>query len=148
MYKTWRLTSCTLTECTHNSDDRRRFLIKLARNQSSSVLIYIKLSVMAFIWGGTFIVGRILVQSLSPFSAAFWRHAIASLCLLVLTLKLEGRLPKLRRQDMLPVIVLGLSSIFAYNAFFSRDSKPLAPVEHRSLSPPIPLRSPSLQCCC
>lgn len=84
----------------------------------SPIWIYIKLAVMTVIWGGTFIAGRTVVQSVSPFSAAFCRYAIATLLLLILTIKLEGRLPKLRQHQVLPIVVLGLSGIFAYNAFF------------------------------
>jgi drug/metabolite transporter (DMT)-like permease len=80
--------------------------------------IYLKLAVMTAIWGGTFIAGRIVLQSLGPFEAAFCRYAIATLCLVLLTVKLEGGLPKLRRHQVIPVVLLGLSGIFAYNAFF------------------------------
>ncbi|MBD2103527.1 DMT family transporter [Leptolyngbya sp. FACHB-261] len=79
---------------------------------------YLKLAVMTLIWGGSFIAGRAVVQTIGPFSAAFCRYAIATLLLLFLTIKLEGGLPRLKRQQLLPVIALGLSGIFAYNAFF------------------------------
>ncbi|MEO0808560.1 MAG: EamA family transporter, partial [Cyanobacteria bacterium J06643_4] len=43
------------------------------------VRIYLKLVATALIWGGTFIAGRIAVQTIGPFSVAFLRFAIASL---------------------------------------------------------------------
>ncbi len=51
----------------------------------SNALTYIKLLLMAFFWGGTFIAGRLLVGEVSPFSAAFLRFTIASATLLCLT---------------------------------------------------------------
>jgi drug/metabolite transporter (DMT)-like permease len=46
---------------------------------------YAKLVLTAVIWGGTFIAGRIAMQSMGPFTAAFWRFAIAATCLLLLS---------------------------------------------------------------
>ncbi|MBD1867616.1 DMT family transporter [Cyanobacteria bacterium FACHB-471] len=91
---------------------------KSTDNSTPPTLIFIKLAAMTVIWGATFIVGRVLMQSVAPFTAAFWRYAIATLCLLLLTIKQEGRLPPLRSQQVLPLVILGLSGIFAYNAFF------------------------------
>ncbi|MBD2004732.1 MULTISPECIES: DMT family transporter [Cyanophyceae] len=81
------------------------------------MIVYVKLALTALIWGGTFIAGRIVVQSMEPFSVAFCRFAIASLCLLLFTHK-EGSLPKLKPQQILQVVLLGLTGVFAYNAFF------------------------------
>jgi drug/metabolite transporter (DMT)-like permease len=80
--------------------------------------IYLKLTAMTVIWGGTFIAGRSVVQTVGPFSVAFCRYAIATLLLLLLSFKLEGGLPRLRQHHVLPIVMLGLSGIFAYNAFF------------------------------
>ena len=57
------------------------------------MLIYIKLFFTAFFWGGTFIAGRVISQHVGPFAAAFLRFTIASLLLLPLAYKFEGRLP-------------------------------------------------------
>jgi drug/metabolite transporter (DMT)-like permease len=91
---------------------------KSINHDKSLIAIYIKLSLMTVIWGGAFIAGRMVVQTVGPFSAAFLRFAIATLCLLCLTLQLEGGLPKLQRHQVIPIVLLGLSGIFAYNAFF------------------------------
>lgn len=82
------------------------------------MIIYLKLFLTALIWGGTFIAGRIVVQTMEPFTSAFCRFAIASVCLLLLTQKIEGRLPKLQKAQYFLVILLGLTGVFSYNAFF------------------------------
>ncbi|MBN1957447.1 MAG: DMT family transporter [Desulfuromonadales bacterium] len=86
--------------------------------EQSNLIIYLKLLLMALFWGGTFIAGRLLAGEVSPFSAAFLRFSIASLALIVLTLRQYGTLPPVSRQQRLPLLFLGLSGIFAYNAFF------------------------------
>ncbi|WNN87367.1 DMT family transporter [Gloeocapsopsis dulcis] len=80
----------------------------------------------AVVWGGTFIAGRLVVQSLEPFSAAFCRFAISSICLLLLTLRREGQLPRLQQNQLLQVVLLGMTGIFAYNAFFFLGLKTIA----------------------
>ncbi len=79
---------------------------------------YIKLFLTAVFWGGTFIAGRIVAATVSPFSAAFLRFAIAASCLLALTLIREKRFPRLHPRQMTGVALLGLTGIFAYNSFF------------------------------
>jgi drug/metabolite transporter (DMT)-like permease len=80
--------------------------------------IYAKLFLTAVFWGGTFIAGRIVAATVSPFSAAFLRFAIAASCLLVLMLAREKRLPPLAPRQVVGVVLLGLTGIFAYNSFF------------------------------
>ena len=62
--------------------------------------------------------GRILGENVGPFSAAFLRFAVAALLLLAIVRQQEGRLTPLARSQRLPVILLGLTGVFAYNAFF------------------------------
>jgi len=81
-------------------------------------MIYLKLLLTAFFWGGTFVAGRVLKQNVEPFSAAFLRFAVAAFLLLAIVRKREGRFPRLERSQWLPVILLGLTGVFAYNAFF------------------------------
>jgi len=87
------------------------------------VLVYLKLLLTAFLWGGTFVAGRFLAKDMSPFSAAFLRFAVASSCLLFIVWKTEGRLPLLRKNQIIPVILLGMSGIFTYNVFFFKGLK-------------------------
>jgi drug/metabolite transporter (DMT)-like permease len=80
--------------------------------------IYLKLLLTAVFWGGTFIGGRVVAKNVEPFSAAFLRFAIASVFLLVLTLKAEGRFPPIKASQIVPIIALGATGVFGYNAFF------------------------------
>jgi drug/metabolite transporter (DMT)-like permease len=82
------------------------------------ILIYIKLLLTATFWGGTFIAGKVIAQSVHPVNAAFLRFTIAAICLLILVRKSEGRLPRLHSGQILPVILLGLTGVFAYNTLF------------------------------
>lgn len=89
----------------------------------TEMLIYAKLLLTAIFWGGTFVAGRSLAQNVGPFSAAFFRFAIACAWLVLLTWKIEGKLPVLKRNQMLPVLVLGLTGVFCYNLFFFKGLK-------------------------
>ncbi len=80
--------------------------------------IYLKLLCTSMFWGGTFVAGRVTALYVPPFSAAFLRFAIASACLVLLLRIREGGLPKLRRNQFMPILVLGLSGVFAYNVLF------------------------------
>ena len=80
--------------------------------------IYLKLTATAVIWGGTFIAGRIAVQSIGPFTAAFLRLAIASIALWFVVYRTHGCVPKLSSPQYRIVLLLGLSGIFGYNALF------------------------------
>ena len=81
-------------------------------------MIYIKLLLTAFFWGGTFIAGKMIADSVHPVCASFLRFAIASVFLLGFTLKTEGRIPTLGKKQILPVVFLGLTGVFAYNILF------------------------------
>ena len=82
------------------------------------LITYLKLLMTAIFWGGTFISGRMLADSVPPFSAAFFRFLFAVVCLYVLVVRREGQIPKLKRQQILPVVLLGLTGVLAYNVFF------------------------------
>ncbi|MGB3310948.1 MAG: DMT family transporter [Nodosilinea sp.] len=82
------------------------------------LMTYLKLLITMLLWGGTFIAGRLVVQDMGAFAAAFCRFAIASLALLVLTYAIEGTLPRPPRRLWLSIALLGLTGIFAYNVFF------------------------------
>jgi drug/metabolite transporter (DMT)-like permease len=82
------------------------------------MIVYVKLLMAAFFWGGTFIAGRVVAQGVGPFSAAFLRFAGASLLLVLITRKIEGGLPRLKRDQIIPVVLLGMTGVFAYNVLF------------------------------
>ena len=70
------------------------------------------------IWGGTFVVGRIIAQTMSPFAAGFGRFATASIFLWFLIRYRKDKLPRLDYRQMLLVVCLGASGVLAYNLFF------------------------------
>jgi len=82
------------------------------------LIIYVKLLLTAIFWGGTFIAARVVAQTVGPFSASFLRFAIASIFLVFITIRMEGKIPRLKKHQILPVILLGLTGVFAYNFFF------------------------------
>ena len=81
-------------------------------------IIYLKLVLTMAIWGGTFAIGRVIAQTLSPFTAGFGRFAVASIFLWLLTSFKGEKLAKLNSRQILLVICLGLSGVVAYNLFF------------------------------
>ncbi len=91
--------------------------------ESNKAVIYTKLFVTAILWGGTFIAGRIVARDVGPFSAAFLRFAIASVFLLFITFKRENRLPPVKKGQVIPLILLGMTGVFSYNVFFFKGLK-------------------------
>jgi drug/metabolite transporter (DMT)-like permease len=92
-------------------------------SRKATMIIYLKLILMAFFWGGTFVVGRTLAQTVGPFAAAFFRFAFASIFLVLLLRKAEGRLTWPEKSQIIPVIFLGLTGAFLYNFFFLKGLK-------------------------
>jgi drug/metabolite transporter (DMT)-like permease len=82
------------------------------------VITYFKLLMTAFFWGGTFIAGRLITASVGPYSAAFIRFFIASIFLLLMIWKSEGAIPIIRRNQVLPVLLLAMTGVVAYNICF------------------------------
>lgn len=83
-----------------------------------SLFTYCSLVLTMLLWGGTFIAGRILAEAMEPAGAAFLRFAIASLAMVAAVPLLEGRLKLPPRPLWLPLFLLGLTGVFAYNVFF------------------------------
>jgi len=76
------------------------------------VVIYGKLALAALIWGATFIAAKFILPTMPVFSAAFLRFAIATGCLMLFLRQLP------RPKPFWPLVILGLSGVFAYNFFF------------------------------
>ena len=87
------------------------------------MITYIKLILMAIFWGGTFVAGRSLAQTVGPFAAAFFRFAIASAFLIFIWLRAEGKLTWPEKSQIIPVILLGLTGALLYNFFFLKGLK-------------------------
>ncbi|WP_255534067.1 DMT family transporter [Polynucleobacter sp. MWH-Berg-3C6] len=81
-------------------------------------LLAFKLVMVAALWGGTFIAGRVLAQSLPLMTAAFGRFFVASILLVIVAVKMEGKLPRLNREQILLTALLGFTGIFIYNICF------------------------------
>lgn len=81
-------------------------------------MVYLKLFFTTVFWGGTFIAGKIIAGKVNPYEAAFLRFLIASSFLILLTIKIEGRLPAISLKKTGIIMLLGLTGIFSYNLFF------------------------------
>ena len=79
---------------------------------------YVLLVGSMLIWGGTWVSGRIVAAEMTPLSAAFLRFAVASVFLLLLTTRMEGRFTWPRRDQWLPLTLLGASGVATYNVLF------------------------------
>ena len=99
------------------------WLIKLTLHKGPLLFVYIKLFLTAVFWGGTFIAGRVVAKDVGPYAASFLRFAVASVFLLVITLKAERKLPTLTGRQFIFVILLGMTGVFAYNVFFFKGLK-------------------------
>ena len=81
-------------------------------------VIYGKLLLTAFLWGGTFVAARVVTQHVEPFSASFLRFVVASFFLILLAGKRKESFPFLKKNQLMPAILLGMTGIFTYNVFF------------------------------
>jgi len=82
------------------------------------MMMYVKLLLTAVFWGGTFIAGRQVSQHLGSFSIAFLRFAVASAFLLSLVRIWEGKLVPPGKEQIIPIILLGMTGVFTYNVLF------------------------------
>lgn len=80
--------------------------------------VYILLVISMMLWGGTWVAGRVLAQSMHPMSAAFLRFLLASVLLVGMCRKAQGQLPKLSPRHLLSTLFLGATGVFAYSFFF------------------------------
>ncbi len=92
-------------------------------HKGSLLFVYIKLFLTAVFWGGTFIAGRVVAKDVGPFAASFLRFAIASVFLLFITWRVDGKLPAIKKAQIIPIILLGMTGVFAYNVLFFKGLK-------------------------
>jgi len=69
------------------------------------------------------VAGRSLAQTVGPFAAAFFRFAIASVFLVLLLRRTEGKLTWPAKEQIMAVILLGLTGGLLYNYFFLKGLK-------------------------
>jgi len=82
------------------------------------LLTYLSLTLTMLLWGGTFIAGRVLADSVDPASAAFLRFFIASAAMLFLTRLVDKKFILPPKRLLFPLTLLGMTGVFAYNVFF------------------------------
>ena len=85
---------------------------------ASDSLTYLKLSLVAIIWGGTFVAGRYISSETPPMLSASLRFILAGTTL-TLFLILSGKMfIKVNRSQLFKIIGLGFCGIYTYNLFF------------------------------
>jgi len=80
--------------------------------------VYIKLMLVALLWGGAFIAGRIVSAQLNAPTAALWRYLVATTALLALAFAIERGLPRLTMKQWVGVFVLGTLGVAVTNLCF------------------------------
>ena len=80
--------------------------------------IVVKLTLVALIWGGSFIAGRVAAQEIPATTAALTRYVIASVVLVAMAFAKEGGLPRLDARQWIAAALLGLTGVAAYNYLF------------------------------
>jgi drug/metabolite transporter (DMT)-like permease len=78
---------------------------------------YFKLLATAFVWGATWIAGRVAVSQAAPLAVASWRFLLAAGVLGTLVVIREGW-PRWTFKEWLTLSALGASGIFLYNLCF------------------------------
>lgn len=82
--------------------------------------LYLRLTCVPVLWGGTFIAGRVISAQLPPATAGFIRFVFATLALLAALHFTEGlrAITRITRRQLLGTMALGATGIFAYNLLF------------------------------
>ncbi|VEB45489.1 S-adenosylmethionine/S-adenosylhomocysteine transporter [Chromobacterium violaceum] len=86
--------------------------------RDASPRLYLQLVLVAVIWGGTFIAGRLLAGGLPPLLAACLRFSVASATLLGCLALTRTPLVRPAPGQMLRLALLGLFGVFGYNLCF------------------------------
>jgi drug/metabolite transporter (DMT)-like permease len=81
-------------------------------------MIYLGLILTMLFWGGTFIAGRILAKTVPAADAAFFRFVLAAAALAFLTRLIDGHLRPPPRNQLVGLLLLGLTGVFGYNLCF------------------------------
>ena len=71
------------------------------------------------LWGGTWVAGRIVSQSVGPWTAAFLRFLLAAFFLVAMCLARGGtKAMRVERRQLLSLLMLGATGFFGYSALF------------------------------
>jgi len=82
------------------------------------LLLYLQLTTVSIIWGGTFVAGRFLSGGVPPLLAASIRFLMASLALIIFLVVTRTPFIKPNPKQILQLALLGFFGIFLYNVFF------------------------------
>lgn len=82
------------------------------------ITTYCLLVFTMFLWGGTFIAGRLLTEVISPAPAAFLRFLIATVSLFILAILSKEPLHRPSGKQWLGLFLLGATGVFSYNICF------------------------------
>ena len=105
----------------HLPDIRPRNLMTICEqtlSKPSDLPVYLKLAAVTMVWGGTFVAGRYLADSLSPLLAASLRFLLASVALLLFVRLARIPLARPSVRQWLQLSLLGFFGIFFYNLCF------------------------------
>jgi len=79
---------------------------------------YVKLVLVALVWGASFIAGRVVSAEMDAPTAALWRYLVATTVLIVFAFATERGLPRLDARQWCEVALLGIVGVSAYNLCF------------------------------
>jgi drug/metabolite transporter (DMT)-like permease len=80
--------------------------------------IYVRLALVAVIWGSTFIAGRVVAADMTAPTAALWRFVIATAILLVMVRVRDRGLPRLSLAKWMTFVLLGAIGVAGYALCF------------------------------
>jgi len=86
-------------------------------------VIYVKLILVAIMWGGTFIATRMASQVFEPFTGASFRYLFALVFMIPMMLMKDKAALRINKKQFLQLLVLGSTGIFAYSFFFFNGMK-------------------------
>jgi drug/metabolite transporter (DMT)-like permease len=81
-------------------------------------VIYLKLVLVAIMWGGTFIATKMASLVFGSFTGASFRYLVALLFMVPMMLFKDSKGFKLTRKQFIQLALLGFTGIFAYSFFF------------------------------
>ncbi len=88
------------------------------RSEMPPSAVYLRLTLTAALWAGTFVAGRVVALELSPLPIAIGRFGIAVVALYLWARWTEGGLPRLSLRQLMETLLLGLTGVCLYNLFF------------------------------
>jgi len=80
--------------------------------------LYLKLVLVAAIWGGQYSAGRVLAEALPWFTSAALRFVVGAAILVALAYLREGGLPRLDGRRFATMLALAASGVFVFNVCF------------------------------